>query len=379
MGRLGFGIGIGILLGTVALTGVACKGSGGSSTPGTGGSAAGTAGSGAAGTPGTGGGAGATATAGTTGTAGAASTAGATGTAGASAGSGGGGTAGGATAGSGGGSGGGPGGRGGSGGGAAGTGGAGTGGAAGDPCATALFCDDFEKYTAGQAPGAPWTRQVSTGSTAAVDTTQFHSGTKSVKFVAASGSGSKTAYIRLMGTGSGLPVMPNMFYGRMMFRLEAAPTGDVHWTFLEGSGLIAGQTYHALYRYGGQHPVMNGSTFVGSQLMANYETPDSYSGNGPSSDCWKHSNKIVVPEGKWSCAEWQFDGTTNAMRFWLDGAAVDSLTVMGAGEGCGTATPVWTAPTFDRMDLGWESYQMDSARTIWIDDVVLSKTKVGCP
>jgi len=124
---------------------------------------------------------------------------------------------------------------------------------------------------------------------------------------------------------------------------------------------------------------MNGTTFVGSQMMANYETPDSYSGTGPKSDCWKHSTKIVVPEGRWACAEWQFDGTSNTMRFWLDGAAVDSLTVMGSGEGCGTATPVWTAPNFERMDLGWESYQQDTARTIWIDDVALSKTRIGCP
>ena len=81
-----------------------------------------------------------------------------------------------------------------------------------------------------------WTRQVSSGSTAAVDTAQARSGTKSVKFVAASGSGSKTAYIRLASTATKtiFPVTPNVVYGRMMFRLEAAPTGDVHWTFLEG-------------------------------------------------------------------------------------------------------------------------------------------------
>jgi hypothetical protein len=260
------------------------------------------------------------------------------------------------------------------------TGSGGSAGSAGDPCATALFCDDFEKYTTNQTPGAPWSRQTSTGSTAVIDTAQFHSGAKSVKFVAAAGTGSKTAYLRLMST-SVLPVTPNIVYGRMMFRLESAPTGDVHWTFLEGSGQIAGQNYHALYRYGGQHPVMNGSTFVGSQLMANYDTPDSYSGTGPSSDCWKHANKVVVPVAKWSCAEWQFDGTTNTMRFWLDGAAVDTLTVTGTGEGCVNqpSNYVWTAPTFDRMDLGWESYQQDDARTIWIDDVVLSKTRVGCP
>jgi hypothetical protein len=334
-----------VLLATVALTAVACSRSGGSGTPGAGGST----GCGGAGSPGIGGSA-----AGSSGMAGA--TAGTTGAAGSGAG-GAGGVAG-----------------------SAGTGGTGGAGGVVDACATALFCDDFEKYTAGQAPGAPWSRQVSAGSTAAVDTAQFHSGSKSVKFVAASGSGSKTAYIRLMST-SVLPVMPNMFYGRMMFRLEAAPMGDVHWTFLEGSGLISGQTYHALYRYGGQHPVLNGSTFVGSQLMANYETPDSYGGNGPSSDCWQHANKVVIPEGQWSCAEWQFDGASNTMRFWLDGAAVDTLTVMGTGSGCVNqpAAYVWTAPTFDRMDLGWESYQQDTARTIWIDDVVLSKTKVGCP
>jgi hypothetical protein len=319
---------------------------------------------GAAGTGGTTGAAGTTGSGGTAGTAGNPGLAGNNGTAGTTGSAG---TTGGATAG-----------RGGTTGTAGTTGAAGTGGASGDPCATALFCDDFEKYTSGQMPGSPWTKQVSSGSTAAVDTAQFHSGSKSVKFVAASGSGSKTAYIRLMST-SVLPVMPNMFYGRMMFRLEAAPTGDVHWTFFEGSGLVPGQNYHALYRYGGQHPVMNGSTFVGSQLMANYETPDSYGGTGPKSDCWKHANKVVVPEGKWSCVEWQFDGSNNSMHFWLDGAAVDSLTVVGAGEGCGTATPVWTAPTFDRMDIGWESYQQDTARTIWIDDFALSKTKIGCP
>jgi hypothetical protein len=204
-----------------------------------------------------------------------------------------------------------------------------------------------------------------------------------VKFVAAAGSSSKAAYIRLASTASKtiFPVTPNAFFGRMMFRLESAPTAAVHWTFLQGYGLVPGQTYHALYRYGGQHPVTNGSTFVGNQLMANYETPDSYSGNGPGSDCWKHASQIVVPVGAWSCAEWEFDGPTNTMRFWLNGAAVNSLTVTGTGSGCvtGAANQTWIAPTFERLDLGWESYQQDSARTIWIDDVVVSKTRVGCP
>jgi len=266
-------------------------------------------------------------------------------------------------------------------GGASSTGGA-AGGSSGDPCATAIFCDDFESYAAGQAPGGNWTKATNLG-TVAVDDTQSRSGKKSVKFTTPSSSGSKTAYIRL-GNATGKTVFPapgNSFFGRMMFRLESAPTASVHWTLLEGSGLVPGKTYHALYRYGGQIPVMQGSTFVGSQWMANYETPDSYGGNGPSSDCWSHSSKVVVPVAKWSCVEWQFDGPNNTMRLWLDGAAVPSLTVSGVGQGCVNqpATFAWAAPTFDRLDLGWESYQADDARTVYIDDVVISATKVGCP
>jgi hypothetical protein len=126
---------------------------------------------------------------------------------------------------------------------------------------------------------------------------------------------------------------------------------------------------------------MNGSTFVGSQWMANYETPDSYSGTGPKTDCWLHAKSVVIPTGTWACVEWQFEGAANTMRFWLNGTAVPSLTMTGTGEGCGNQgnSYTWTAPKFDRLDLGWESYQSDDARTLYIDDVAVSTTKIGCP
>ena len=167
----------------------------------------------------------------------------------------------------------------------------------------------------------------------------------------------------------------------MMFRLEAAPTTSVHWTFIQGGGLVPGQTYHALYRYGGQQPVLQGTTFLGTQFMANYETPDSYGGVGPSSDCYRQANKTVAPVGKWSCVEWRFDGPNNDMRMWLDGTTLGDLTVTRTGQGCVNqpATFPWTAPTFDNIEIGWESYQTDTARTLWIDDVVISKTRIGCP
>ena len=242
--------------------------------------------------------------------------------------------------------------------------------------ARALFSDDFESYPAGSAPGGKWAIATSNGAVV-VDEARHGAGKrkgKAVRFTTTGKAAYQSAFMRL-GAGV-LPVPRNIVYGRMMFYLEAAPATSVHWTMLQGSGLVPGQSHHAQYRYGGQHPIA-----TGNQLMANYETPDSYKGVGPSSDCWFHSDKQVVPVGTWSCVEWQFDGAANTMRLWLDGAPVDSLTVTGVGQGCVNqpANHPWTAPLFDHLDLGWESYQADEPRTFWIDDVVVATVKIGCP
>ncbi len=250
-----------------------------------------------------------------------------------------------------------------------------------DPCANTLFCDDFEGYAAGSPPGGKWNNNAYQGSIA-VDTGRSHSGKNAVKISADAVPDYRSVMIEIAGAGV-LPVSGNVVYGRMMFYLESAPEGTVHWTFIAGSGPIAGKGYSAVYRYGGQIPVTQNGAFVGSELMANYETPDSYQSPpvGPGSDCWLHANQKVVPVGAWTCAEWAFDGPNNSMRFWLDGTEVKDLAMTGTGEGCvhQPATFEWTAPSFESMAVGWESYQMDDARVIWIDDVALGTQRIGCP
>jgi hypothetical protein len=272
---------------------------------------------------------------------------------------------------------------------AAAAGGCGTSGAAGapasgDPCKTALLCDDFESYTAGQAPGGPWTIKQTLGSVV-VDAAPAgqHSGAQAVRLStqATTADGIKTAFMGLTG-GPVFPAASGTVYGRMYYRLEAAPQASVHWTFIQGGGVVPGQDYHALYRYGGQLPIAPNGTFVGSRMMANYETPDSYSGVGPSSDCWQHAGEqTYLPTGAWNCVSWKFDQPNNQMTFALWNVPQADLTVNGAGQGCVNqpADFPWTAPAFDRLDLGWESYQTDDARAIWIDDVIISKTPLACP
>lgn len=253
----------------------------------------------------------------------------------------------------------------------------------GNPCDTALLCDDFESYDS--APNGKWTLRTTAGATAAIDTTLHASGSKSVK-VTTPASSSATAMLRMQDP-SVFPVPGNVVYGRMLYYVESVPMQSVHWTLVAGQGLVPGQTYHAVYRYGGQAPIIQGSTFAGSEMMANYDTPDWYSDKStPGSDCWHHANGRVIPVGKWTCVEWKFDGANNGMKLWLDGLAAPDLTITGHGDGnngdgCVNANNniPWAAPTFTSFDLGWESYQTDDARTAYVDDVAISTTRIGCP
>jgi hypothetical protein len=239
---------------------------------------------------------------------------------------------------------------------------AGSGGASGGvgSCAGALFCDDFEAYTG--TPGTPWTVKKNAQGGVTIDGAQHKSGTKAVKFTTTGAMAYQQAYISIEKI---FPVAQNAFYGRMMIYTTKAPNDGVHWTMIQGEGPATGGITRADVRYGGQHQ---------QGLMANYDSA------GKASDCWQHS-ATKMPEGKWACMEWYFEGATNTQKFWLDGKAIDDLTVVGQGDGCiaHDTADKWIFPTFERVYLGWESYQTDPAREVWIDDVALGTSKIGCP
>ncbi|HYQ02735.1 MAG TPA: hypothetical protein VER96_28880, partial [Polyangiaceae bacterium] len=110
-------------------------------------------------------------------------------------------------------------------------------------------------------------------------------------------------------------------------------------------------------------------------LMANYDS------TGKKSDCWQHS-ATKMPEGQWACMQWYFDGKTNTQKFWLNGTAIADLTVEGEGSGCvnNELNGKWYFPQdFSKAYVGWESYQKDDAREVWIDDVAISNQPVACP
>ena len=239
----------------------------------------------------------------------------------------------------------------------------GSGGGSGDPCAGRLLCDDFETDTDGEAPGAPWQLSTNNGAVA-IDGAHAHSGSHAVKVSTGAGQ-----YKQALFSVEGAPVFPvasNVVYGRMMIYMDATANDGVHWTMAEGSGPLPGHDgVQAFYRYGGMW---------GGKMMANYETWNL------ATDCWNNSD-TVMPTGRWTCMEWKLDGPNDEMRFWLDGTEIEGLHVAQQGQGCGghDLGDDWLAPDFDKMWLGWESYQNDDAREAWIDDVIIDDAPIGCP
>jgi hypothetical protein len=249
-------------------------------------------------------------------------------------------------------------------------------------CNADLICDDFEALEPQSTPGGALSAAFEMG-TVVVDAERAKSGGQSIKLTTNAADGFKAALLRY-SDGSKLPTSGNVIFGRMMFFLESVPAQELHWSFIIGKGVVPGADYQAVYRYGGQHPVVDGGgKFIGSQLMANYETPNSYDNPpiGPATDCWQHADQKIVPVGQWSCVEFRLDGSTNEMQLWLDGVEIPDLHMKGTGQGCYSqpADYTWMAPSFTEIYLGWESYALDEARTIWIDDVALGTAPVGCP
>lgn len=247
-------------------------------------------------------------------------------------------------------------------------------GATGAVCPeTALFCDDFEDHALAQPPGAPWRMSVNDGSSISVDEVQAFSGTQAAHVNATLGAAYRRGYMALdQGSPANIfPAAAQEMYGRSMMYLQAIPGVMSHWTFIQGEGPSADGTHNALYRYGGQHQ-------NGAQLMANYETTT----NAVSTDCWDHSAS-VMPTATWTCVEWRFAVATNEMQFWLNGTELTDIHVTQQGEGCvgNSLNGQWIAPpAFETLYLGWEHYQLPTNPIdLWIDDVVISTERVGCP
>jgi hypothetical protein len=214
-------------------------------------------------------------------------------------------------------------------------------------------CDGFE-YAEGAGFGS-W-QQNGTNGTLKVDKTHVFAGEQSVQIISEPGASKR---VQLERTGAPLfPAMGNVLWGRVMAYAHGLPgmsdkeNKNVHYDLIQASGEQPGE-----YRVAG----MGG-------VLLNYEPHDCYFG----------TNK-PIPQDKWACWEWLFDGEKNVIEFYIDG--VQQARIENKGQGCvdGTSS-VWEAPTFNELRIGWVNYQSKAeTTTLWLDDFVAGPERIGCP
>jgi hypothetical protein len=237
-----------------------------------------------------------------------------------------------------------------------------------------LFSDDFESHTAGQLPGAPWKEETyQSGAVINIDGQRAFSGKQALHVFTPRGAKYRRGYVAIH-LGKPVPEAQSGMFGRAMVWLDEAPVSllkqeNVHWTLLQGEGRSADDRYNAIYRLGVEWQ-------QGTQLMANYETTPPVS-----TDC-KQQSRRRLPVRRWACVEWHMEVASQEMEFWLDGKPVTRVKRSAGPQACRGQDlgAEWRAPPkFDSLYIGFERYA-DSAndQNLWIDDVVLSKSRVGC-
>lgn len=208
----------------------------------------------------------------------------------------------------------------------------------------ALLCDDFE----GDIDETRW--DIRTGEGGSVEQID---GVLRVSLPSAIGA---HGFLR---TSAPFPVPDNRFFGRVRFRISPE-SPSFHDYLFAAAGPLDGTL--ARYRLDS-----NG----GGQLNSRY-THASVEQHGG----WRRYGTWTEPE-TWTCIEWEFDGSTNSIRFWFDGVFDEDMFVDGATE-----DPPWVAPPFETFELGYHTYQAPDnadAFEILYDDLVLDTERIGCP
>lgn len=238
-----------------------------------------------------------------------------------------------------------------------------------------LFSEDFESHAAGQVPGAPWKEETyKSGAIILVDGEHRFSGKQAMHVITPRGSKYRRGYMALH-LGKPVPEAQSGMFGRAMFWLDAAPVAvggrsSIHWTLLQGEGRSADDRYNSIYRLGLERR-------DGTLFMANFETTPPVI-----TDC-KQQSKVQMPVRRWACVEWHMEVASQEMEFWLDGKRITRVQKTAGPQACRgqDLNAEWRAPPkFDSLYIGFERYaDTTNDQDLWVDDVLLAKTRIGCP
>ncbi len=231
-------------------------------------------------------------------------------------------------------------------------------GPVGTGCApgAAFFCEDFEDFAVGTAQQNPLWRPEGT---VTIDG-QTVQGTRSLRVQANAGQAS-----RIFVNGFAPP--NNSFFGRMNVFVQSFPTAPnyAHYVLVEVTG------------NGGERVRPIGGQLIQDQNVGNVWGVGSDGGATGDWTAWRATAPAVG--ARWQCMEWQMDDSDNSVDVHIDGTLKSELSVStNSHDGNGA----FNFPTFNNIWLGWTVFQGGSVPApfvVYLDDIVLSSERVGCP
>ncbi len=196
--------------------------------------------------------------------------------------------------------------------------------------------------------------------TITVDGTVSHSGKKSVRI---NGKGGYCNHI-FLGNTTALSEVGDILHLRFFARFQDA-LGNGHTTFLAMKDAADGGKD---LRMGGQNGI----------LMYNRESDDA---TVPVLSPAGVALSQPVTPGEWTCVELEIQQTVASVQTSINGQPVAGLTLdttptPEVDQPWINQKPGWK-PDLQDVRLGWESYAGQDM-TLWVDDVAISGTKIGC-
>jgi hypothetical protein len=244
------------------------------------------------------------------------------------------------------------------------------------PPGNAFFFDDFEAGAPGTKPAAwaTWIDYILTAANtptsaefALLDNTEKHSGNQSVHFHA---TGATEPAMLTMP----LPANTSRLFLRVFLKsstpLGARPKDTVsnHETLLGLRGTPGDGNFEIRF---GEAKGALGYNMVGPDRSDAVSPPMAQWGQGPS-----------MSANEWHCIELDFindDPANPQAHASVDGSLVRSITQLSDWHvplsGAGTQ---WLNGMFKEVILGWQSFSNPPANDVWMDDIVLSNSQIGC-
>jgi hypothetical protein len=202
-----------------------------------------------------------------------------------------------------------------------------------------------------------------------IDTTQVHSGSKSVKV-----TGGDSCGPLLVNTAAFANLSGGDVYGRFFVRLPSVTPFD--HTVMMALGLKAGVDISG--QFSQDDNLALAPEEIGSMNALVWQTNDS---NILPAKAPAAASTTTFPQANtWTCVEFHVSANTKAIETWINGSVVPGMTFIPGTttanqEVNGQWTPAAIAPT--AFGLGWIVFSGPSI-SLWFDDAALGTTRIGC-